>query len=200
MAGPPLDESRVAPPSGADEHLGREEFERHFRYAVDAAVAFAATLVRQPLPASRRFVIMPNASYDWHPLEDDQQLFPEDSLPSLGHTLPPKTAEEALAWMWRGGKVPEWVDVSVYHADRRHTYLRLVCCGRFTALKRRLYYRWDGGPAPFGVKSPSWPPNLEGSDIDAGARFDLPGHWRARLRRLILSLTWRLRHWRRADA
>jgi hypothetical protein len=184
-------------PAG-DQRIERDAFARQFREAVEASVAFAATMARQHLPASRCFLIEPNASFDENPLKDDEQRYPGDSLPP-GRMLGPLTFEQALAWLWRDGKVPEWVDVSVHNADRRHTYMRVVCCGRFTGLERLLYYQRLGGRAPFGVKSPVFPPDVNFEAVRAGARFDLPGHWRARLRRLIIRWSWRLRSWLRGS-
>lgn len=144
-------------------------FTHRFRQAVDASVAFAATMVRQPLPASWRFLIEPNASYDGNPFVDAEQVFPEESLPA-GHRLGPWTFEEAVAWLWRDGNVPEWVDVLVHETSPEHTYVCLLCCGRFTGDEERLYYR--NGLPPFGIKSPVLPIGWE--SVEASGRFDLP--------------------------
>lgn len=174
---PPRKARLVGGPLEDELRIDAMAFARRFREAANSSVAFAATMVRQRLPASQRFLIEPNGSFDKNALADDEELFPEDSLPP-GKKIGPLTFEQALAWMWRNGKVPEWVDVAVHAADRRHTYLRLICCGRFTGLERRLYYG-NGPVAPFGIKSPDLPPGLEWEAVEAGVRFDLPGHWRA---------------------
>ena len=152
-----------------DEHLDHEIFSSRFHKAVECDIAFARSMVRQSLPDSWRFLIEPNASYDENPLVDDETLYLKDSLPA-GDMLGPLSFEEALSWLWRDGKVPEWIDVSVCAADLAHTYVRLICCGRFTGLEKRLYYR-DGLP-PFGIKSPNLPPGWE--SVQANGRFDLP--------------------------
>jgi len=160
-----LDERALA---GAP-RIERAAFERHFRAAVESSVAFAATMVRPSLPAARRFLIEPNASYDWQPLLEDQRLYPEDSLPD-GERLGPLTFEQASGWMWRDGKVPEWVDVGVCGVDTHHTYTSLRCCGRFTGIAGRLYYR--NGLPPFGIKSPVLPVGWK--SVEESGRFDLP--------------------------
>ena len=153
----------------SDERIDQAVFAKRFRKAVEADIAFAATMVRQPLPDSWQFLIEPNASYDGNPLVEDEVLCPLDSLPD-GDLLGPLTFERALDWLWRDGKVPEWVDVSVCAANPEYTYIRLTCCGRFSGLERRLYYK-DGLP-PFGTKSPMLPPGWE--SVEASGRIDLP--------------------------
>jgi hypothetical protein len=95
-------------------------------------------------------------------------LYPEDSLPA-SQRLGPWTFEETVAWLWRDGKVPEWVDVSVHGVSSEHTYVHLICCGRFTGMEERLYYR-DSLPQ-FGVKSPVLPIGWE--SVAASGRFDV---------------------------
>jgi hypothetical protein len=152
-----------------DNGIDKAAFVQRFRKAVESAARFAVAMVRQPLPDSWRFLIEPNASYDGHPLVGDECLYPEDSLPQ-GEMLGPLTFEQAAAWLWREGRVPEWVDVSVHGVNREHTYVRLICCGRFTGMEERLYYR-DAIP-PFGIKSPVLPFGWE--SVEVSGRFDLP--------------------------
>jgi hypothetical protein len=84
----------------------------------------------------------------------DERRFLDDSL-ALDAVLPPMTRADALAWLWRDGRVPAWIDVSVAAVDARTTYVRLTCSGRFRGRRDALYYQ-DGYP-PFGIKSPRLP-------------------------------------------
>jgi hypothetical protein len=152
-----------------DHRIDQVAFAARFRKAVEASVGFARSMVRQNLSDSWAFFIQPNQSFDENPLVDDQRLFPEDSLPA-GRMLGPFTFERAVAWLWRDGKVPEWVDVSVHGVTEEQTCLRLICCGRFTGLEERLYYR--GGLPPFGIKSPVLPPNWQ--SVEDSGPIDLP--------------------------
>src|SRR5687768_17446855 len=104
--------------------VDRSELERRLVLAASQAIEFAATMVRQKLPLVQRFLIEPNQSYDGNPLEDDQELFPEDSLPR-GKTHGPFGAGEAADWLWRRGKIPEWIDVRAFDADEACTTLWL---------------------------------------------------------------------------
>jgi len=76
-------------------------------------------------------------------------------------------------YLWRDGKVPEWIDASVESEDGFRSFIGLRCCGRFTASEELLYHR-PGGLAPFSIKSPVLPPGWE--NVEASGRFDL--HWR----------------------
>src|SRR5436190_6166482 len=127
-------------------------------------------MVCQRLPLVHRFLIAPNRSYDGNPLEDDQEVFPEDSLPP-GSTHGPFEAGEAADWLWRRGKSPEWIDVRAFDADDACTTLWLTCCGRFTALPQRLYHHRAGNP-PFLVTSPHFP-TVEWRSVERDGRFDL---------------------------
>jgi hypothetical protein len=156
--------------------MDRSEFERRLVLAARQAIEFAATMVRQKLPAFQQFLISPNQSYDGNPLEDDQELFPEDSLPP-GKTHGPVGAAAAADWLWRQGKVPEWIDVRAFDADASSTTLWLTCCGRFTALTGRLYHTEAGNP-PFHVTGPSLP-TFEWKSVERDGRFDLEAKRRA---------------------
>lgn len=153
----------------SDDRIDQTAFVGRFRMAVESSIGFAGSMVRQTLPNSWSFMIEPNASYDGNPLVDDEQLHPEDSLPD-GEMLGPLTFEQAVAWLWRDGKVPGWIDVMVHGVSTQHTYICLICCGRFTGLEGRLYYK-DTLP-PFGIKSPVLPSGWQ--SVQASGRFELP--------------------------
>jgi hypothetical protein len=76
-------------------------------------------------------------------------------------------------YLWRAGKVPEWIDAAVEAQDAHCSLIGLRCCGRFTASEELLYHR-PGGLAPFSIKSPVLPPGWE--NIEVSGRFDL--YWR----------------------
>ena len=158
----------------SEPRIDREDFAAQFASAVDAALAFATSMVSAPLPSRALFLIEPNASYDdgTAPAPDERR-FPAETL-SPRAVLAPMTSTEAIDWLWRDGRVPQWIDVSVAAVDARTTYVRLTCCGRFRGRRDALYYQ-DANP-PFGIKSPSLPADLP-IDWDARSaprRFALP--------------------------
>ena len=138
------------------------------------AVEWARLHVVNYLPPSCSYLLYPNQSYDGNPLKGDEELFPEDSV-SFGKFIGPLGFEESFQFLWRKGKVPEWVDLSVQACDADRSYVQLRCCGRFTALEELLYHRVEGYQ-PFHVQSPPVPPNWKG--LEESGKFDL--YWHAK--------------------
>jgi hypothetical protein len=152
--------------------MDRDAFEERLRVAAQRAVVFARQYVRQSLPDEVGFLLLPNRSYDGNPRVGDEEVFPADSLPE-GQSHGPWSVTEAAGFLWRSGKVPEWIDVSVVGEDSVLSLVELRCCGRFTATEELLYHR-PGGIPPFSVKSPALPPGWQG--VEESGRFDL--YWR----------------------
>lgn len=152
--------------------MDRDTFEERLRTVARKVVCFAREHVRQPLPDAVAFRVRPNQSFDDNPRVGDEVVFPDESL-NEGEFLGPWTAEDAVAYMWRDGKVPEWVDAAVESEDGRCSLIGLRCCGRFTASEGLLYHR-PGGLVPFSIKSPVLPPGWESGEVSG--RFDI--HWR----------------------
>jgi len=123
---------------------------------------FATRFVSNHLPVSNRYLVRLNQSCDEN-LRPAEHVFPCDTDPVV-----PLTAAETVDLLCRENRVPEWIDISVDRADSEHTYLLLLCCGRFTDDETLLYYR-DTGLSPFGCKSPSFPPRWS----EEQGRFDL---------------------------
>lgn len=125
------------------------------------AIAFARSMLLDKLPECFTYRVFPNQSCDDH-LEPDEFVFPNDSLDDL-HDYIEMGRNDCIRYLYRNGRVPEWIDISVGAVDDRFTYIYLRCCGRFTANDERLYYnRCDRGP--FGIKSPAIPPHIELGD------------------------------------
>jgi hypothetical protein len=151
--------------------MDRSVFERHLRMAAEKALKFARHFVVQTLPGQMAFRVYPSQSYDGNPRVSDEQVFPEESL-EHGRFYGPWSFAEVVAFLWRNGKIPEWVDISVESEDACRTIMALLCCGRFTADEELLYHR-SGGCPPFAIKSPNIPPGLD--SVEEQGRFDL--HW-----------------------
>jgi hypothetical protein len=145
------------------------------RTAAQRAVEFARQHVQQLLPDNVAFLVYPNQSYDGNPRVGDELVFPDESLPE-GQYHGPWSAEEVLSFLWRDGKVPEWINTAVQAEDGKRSLIELRCCGRFTTQEELLYHRYPGGVPPFSIKSPTLPPGWE--SIEASGKFDL--YWEAR--------------------
>jgi hypothetical protein len=155
--------------------MDRRAFMLNFNSAADKVVEFTRLYVTQSIPDDVVFRVYPNSSYDGNPLVGDQELFPQDSEPltKAKPYLGPMSFQDAVAFMWRNGKVPEWVDVSIEDVIDHQSIVGLACCGRFTAEVERLYHSWGGIP-PFSVKGPFLPPGWE--SLEKTGKFDL--RWR----------------------
>ncbi|MEZ5326427.1 MAG: hypothetical protein R3F19_15360 [Verrucomicrobiales bacterium] len=81
-------------------------------------------------------------------------------------------AEQVVEFLWRKGKIPEWIDISVVTVDHDVTVCELRCCGRYTGNEDRLYYRPDNR-SPFAIKSPSPPPNYTFHPDEIPEKFQL---------------------------
>lgn len=126
-------------------------------------------MVKQVLPDTPLFLIEPNTSYDGNAVLGDETLFPQDSLPP-GKTLGPLDTRAATHWLWREGKIPEWIDVRAYDVSSSASVLWLMCCGRFTSDADLLYHEREGNQ-PFHVTSPTLPPGWK--SVEADGPFDL---------------------------
>ena len=154
--------------------MEREKFANNLRDAVEHTVRFARDLVVQVLPEPTALRVYANCSYDGNPLVGDEVVFPEESQPQ-GVFCGPWSIEQAVDFLWRNGRVPEWVDVAVEDEDEKTTYVGLTCCGRFTAMEQKLYHR-NGGIPPFHIVSPPIEPSVWSIDThEQTQKFDL--HW-----------------------
>jgi hypothetical protein len=149
--------------------VDRGTFEERLREVARLVVLFAREHVLQQLPDDVAFRVYPNQSFDGNPRVGDEVVFPDESLPQ-GKFLGPWSPEEVVEYLWRTGKVPEWIDAAVESEDGQRSLIGLRCCGRFTASEELLYHR-RGGLAPFSIKSPVLPPGWE--SIETSGRFDL---------------------------
>ena len=143
--------------------MDRSSFVRRLARASELSHGFAKDFVLDVLPDAFKYFVRLNQSYDGNPLREGEVTFPDD-VQKHGCCVGPVDADKVACLLWREGKVPEWIDISVWGTDQQNTYFELLCCGRFTAREDLLYYRWNNSKdlpvAPFGVKGPRYPPRL----------------------------------------
>jgi hypothetical protein len=145
-----------------------------FIAAFDRAAAVCRESARQhmvePLPPSLRFNFRAAS----------RAPEPDGCVKFLGgRLLPPAQLlgvgpAQARKYLWVGGKVPQWVNLSVAAADADHTYIEVAVCDRLTDDPAVLYHQREGNP-PFHILSPALPPGWE--SLEASGRFRLG--WRA---------------------
>lgn len=129
------------------------EFAQLLDVSTADAIAFAKTMLLDHLPSNVAYRVFPNQSHDHNRRPD--VVYPDDSLNSPDDYLE-MSREQCICFLYRVGRIPEWIDLSVGSADENLTYVDCLCCGRFTDEDERLYYaRCERGP--FGVKSPTFP-------------------------------------------
>ncbi|MEM8884283.1 MAG: hypothetical protein AAGD14_09455 [Planctomycetota bacterium] len=142
--------------------MDRVTFEKQLEHFSVATVEFARRYVRDHLGSSLVYRVVPNQSCD-----DDHDprevVYPEDELPR-GDAHGPWTAAQVVEFLWRDGRVPAWVDLSVCVAEGDQVVLDLRCCGRYTDDPELIYYKFRDGPTPFSVHSPRFPPGWKEGD------------------------------------
>lgn len=137
--------------------MDRSIFAQHFSEAAKVARDFSRRYLEEPLPDEMLFRVHLNSSYDAH-AGSDVKLYPDDSSDDRALATKQLDEEGVVELLWRGGLVPEWVDLAVVGLTEAQTIVGVVCCGRFAADEERLYYA-QTGIAPFSPKGPSLPVN-----------------------------------------
>lgn len=141
-------------------------FAARLRDAAAVARDFARRFVEEPLPDPVVFRVRLN-SYDGDSRVGDEVVFPEDGSFERAEALASCDEEQVIETLWRAGRVPEWIDVSVIGETETATRVQLLCCGRFTAQDDLLYHAHEARP-PFRVTGPVLPIGYED-----GQRFSL---------------------------
>lgn len=144
-----------------------EDFHTQLLAATYAALRFGQGYVKNRLPLEAEYIASLNQSYDAR-RADDEVVYPEDD----GRIVECGTARAAANLLYRDGRCPGWIDISVLAVRKERTVMHLVCCGRYVDDDQRLYY-YDRGTQPFGIKSPALP-------LRRAGRFRLPRFVRAK--------------------
>ena len=140
-----------------------EDFHTYLSSASYECFRFAQEFVKNKLPVEFKYHVHLNQSCDTH-ADDENDLYPEDD----GKELSLLNWKEVVDLLVRKGKVPEWIDISVFAEGKDFTLLRLLCCGRYTGERKKMYYS-NRGQGPFGIKSPDLPSNYsEGKKFKIG--------------------------------
>lgn len=142
--------------------MTKEEFQTLINGASFISFKFAKQYLKNRLVPEFRYDVYLNISNDDSSLTQFD-IYPEDNeRVEIG-----LTDKEACELIYRGGKVPVWIDIAVYKSNRKTTTLKLLCAGRYSDNKQEYYYQ-SQGTGPFGIKSPSLP-----VDYEEGQKFKL---------------------------
>ena len=152
--------------------MDRDTFTARFTAASAVARDYAREFVREPLPDALRYRVRLNSSYDGNPLVGDEVVYPEDDAFTRALALHDVGADEVVAELWRDGRVPEWINLTVIGERGASTLIEVLACGRFSAQTARLYHAEEGYP-PFHVLSPALPPrHVEGDRFSVYERCE----------------------------
>jgi hypothetical protein len=139
--------------------VDRDVFAARLIGSAQRARDLARDMVVEVLPEAVAFRVLFNQSNDdIVPLRAGEVVYPQDG----GRALPDCTARTVVDELWRDGRVPEWIDLSVVDVGQGSTVVEMLGCGRFTDDEALLYHTAEGAP-PFHVTSPVLPPGHDGS-------------------------------------
>ena len=131
--------------------MTKEEFLILIKGASFASFKFAQQYLKNNLVPKFRYDVFLNISHD------DPSLTQFDIYPGDNERIEiGLTDKEVIDLIYRNGKVPVWIDISVYKSNRKTTCFKLLWAGRYSDNKEEFYYH-KGGTGPFGIKSPDLP-------------------------------------------
>ena len=118
--------------------MDRTVFAARFSEAAEQSRAFAQTLVSEPLPGDVVVRVRLNRSYPGARLRPGEVTYPGDGGWEQDFALRRCGLGTAVSVLWRDGRVPEWVNLTVIDRDESVTVVEAVCCGRFTDARFHL--------------------------------------------------------------
>ncbi len=99
-------------------------FKERLARASRETLEFTRKYVVDELPEEYLYIIFPNKHGEAKRLVGDAEVYPEDSLPT-GQFIGPLDADAVTTYLWRNGKVPEWINISVDAVESNATVLQL---------------------------------------------------------------------------
>jgi hypothetical protein len=129
--------------------MTRERFDALLDMATAHTVAVARPMVVEALPD-----------------EVCYQLLGDRNMP----TTPAMTKEDFVQRVWREGKIPEWIDLSVFARSDSRTHVGVILAEKFVEDESHCVYA-KRGQGPFGIKSPRLP--WDWVSLEKSGRFSL---------------------------
>lgn len=124
------------------------EFEKQLLKATQLAVDFSQNFITNNISKQITYDIEFNLSLDIN-YGSEFDVYPEDK----NKLLLDVELSVVISSLYRKGKVPAWIDISVIKSSNSNTRLNLKCSGRFTNDLKNMYYVHQK-TEPFGIKSP----------------------------------------------
>lgn len=126
--------------------MRKEDFMFLFLGASFASFTFAKRYLKNKLKSELK--------YDLELLTSSEERNERHPRGSITHIN--LTDKEAVEILYKEGKLPVWIDISVSKSNRKFTTLNLLCSDYYTKDKNKFVYDKQGS-GPFGIKSPDLP-------------------------------------------
>jgi hypothetical protein len=143
--------------------MTKTEFHKLLVVCSKQSFDFAKNYILDSLPSDFKFNVILNASND-DPTLKQFDLYPMDN----GKIVKQISLTDAIELLYRKGKVPVWINISVCSIYKNSTVFELLCSGRYSSDTNEFYYSKQG-TGPFGIKSPVFPLGFK----DDGTKFHL---------------------------
>ena len=135
--------------------MEKPDFHSLLNNSTKLCVDFAENYVLDVLSKNVKYKVLFNVSQD-NPDLEQFDIYPKDN----NRVVQLVSDAEVVELLYRNGKVPVWIDISVESAHNGFTVIQLLCSGRYSAASNEFYYS-KSGTGPFGIKSPTFPPNYK---------------------------------------
>ena len=142
--------------------MTKPEFLFHLKGSSIIALKFAENYVKNKLTTDFKYDVKLNVSQDNANLKGFDIYIEDNGVVKLD-----LFDNEVVDLLYRNGKIPVWIDISVLKSDGKTTTFNLLCTGRYSDNKNEYYYN-NNGSGPFGIKSPAFPINYK-----EGVKFKL---------------------------
>lgn len=149
--------------------MHKNHFKDNLKKSTLSAIEFGVKFINNKISNNITYDVALNCSYDENLIdyeiyrEDDKKLIKDIDL------------DKVVEVLYRNGKVPAWINISICKSNKRNTRLMLECAGRYTDDLSNLYYV-SSGTHPFGVKSPQMLPWIKEGDkyylLDTNSKFE----------------------------
>ena len=137
--------------------MNKEKFEGHLNASTHYAIKFGSKFIKNKLSKNITYNVKFNCSCDDNLSGFD--IYRKDD----GKLVVNINFDDVVNELYRNGKVPAWINISICKSNRNNTRLMLECAGRYTNNINDLYYV-SSGTYPFGVKSPRLLPWIKEGD------------------------------------
>ena len=132
--------------------MTENEFLNLLRVSTRSCSEFAKNYITNKLPEDFKYSVVLNVSND-DPALTQFDIYPEDS----GKKAELIDEKEVIKLLYRNGKIPVWIDISVECVHQNKTIIHLLCAGRYSDKSEDYYYNHHDTVSVFGIKGPVFP-------------------------------------------